>query len=88
MMLGEVDVLVCILIITYLFGLILVSEEGPCPMLALGPLFMTIQPLIIEILSVFIVLGEDNILVHILIATHPFDSLAQKKAPCPTVFKH
>ena len=56
-MLGEDNVLVCILITTYPFGSIPSSEEGPHPMLALDPLFVTIGPLVIEILSVFDVLG-------------------------------
>ena len=56
-------VLVCILITTHPFDSIPGSEEGLCPMLALGPLFMMIQLQVIEIISVFIVLfGADNIL--------------------------
>ena len=62
-----------ILISTHPFGSILGLDKSPHPMLALYPLFMMIGPLVIEILSVFVVLGEDNILVHILITTHPFD---------------
>ena len=56
-MLGEDNILVCILITTYLFGSILSSEEHPHPMLALDPLFMMIGPLVIKILLVFNVLG-------------------------------
>ena len=56
-------------------------------MLALGPLFVMIQPLIINILSVFILLGEDNILVCILITTHLFDSiLGSKEGPMSYAF--
>ena len=51
-------------------------------MLALDPLFVTIGLLVIEILSVFVVLGEDNILVHILITTHPFNmNLGSEEGP-------
>ena len=62
MMLGEVNIFICILITTYSFGSILSSEEHPHPMLALNPLFVTIEPLLIEILPVSVVLlGGDNI---------------------------
>ena len=64
-----------ILISTHPFGSILGLDKSPHPMLALYPLFMMIGLLVIEILSVFVVLGEDNILVHILITTHPFDTI-------------
>ena len=85
-MLGESDVLVCITITTHLFSSILGSEEGPHSTLALGPLCVMIWPVVIEILPVFIVLGEDNILVCILITTHPFDLiLGSEECPCPTV---
>ena len=57
MMFEEDDILVHILITTHPFGSILGSEEGPYPTLALNTLFMMIQSLVIEILSVFIVLG-------------------------------
>ena len=80
MMLGEDDILVHILIITYPFGSILSSEEGPHPMLALDPLFVTIGPLVIEILLGFVVLGEDIILVNILITTHPFNTILGSEA--------
>ena len=66
--------MVHILISTHPFGSILGSDESPHPTLALNPLFVTIGPLVIKILSVFVVLGEDNILVHILISTHLFGS--------------
>ena len=62
MMFGEDDILVCILITTYPFGSILSLEEHPHPTLALDPMFVMIGLLIIEILSGFVVLGEDNIL--------------------------
>ena len=85
--LGEDDILVRISITTHLFGSILGSEEGPHHMLALDPLFTTIRPLVIEILSVFIVLREDDILVHISITTHPFDLiLGSEEGPCPILF--
>ena len=42
-------------------------------MLALDPLFVMSQQLVVEISLIFIVLEEDNALVHILITTHPFD---------------
>ena len=55
-------------------------------MLALSPLFVMIQQLLIETLLVFVVLGEDNILVHILITTHPFDLiLGSEEGPHPTL---
>ena len=45
-----------------------------------------IQQLVIETLLVFVVLGEDNILVHILITTHPFDLiLGSEEGPHPTL---
>ena len=56
MMLGEDNILVCILITTYLFGSILSLEEHPHPTFALDPLFMMIRPLVIEILPVSVVL--------------------------------
>ena len=67
--------MVHILISTHPFGSILGSDESPHPTLALNPLFVTIGPLVIKILSVFVVLREDNILVHTLITTHPFDMI-------------
>ena len=67
--------LVHILISTHPFGPIIGSDKSPHPMLALDFLFMTIRLLVIEILSVFVVLGEDNILVHILITTHLFNTI-------------
>ena len=82
MMLGEDNILVCIFIITYLFGSILSSEKYPHPTLALDPLFVTIGLLVVEILSVFVVLGEGNILVCILITTHPFDMILGSEE-CP-----
>ena len=69
MMLGEGDVLVYITITTHLFSSILGLEEGPHPTLALSPLFVMIQPLVIEILPVFIVLGEDVILAPLFYST-------------------
>ena len=61
--LGGDDILVCIFITTHLFDLIPGSEEGPHPTPALDPLFMTVQLLVIKILSVCVILlGEDDIL--------------------------
>ena len=84
--LGEDDILVCISITTHLFGSILGSEEGQHPMLALNSLFMMIRPLDIKILLVYIVLGEDDILVCISITTHLFDLiLGSEEHPWPTL---
>ena len=53
----EVDnALVHILIATHSFDSILGSEESPHPILSFDPLFVTIRPLVIEILPVFVVL--------------------------------
>ena len=53
-------------------------------MLALGPLFEKSQQLVVKISLVFVVLEEDNALVHILITTHPFDSiLGSEGSPHP-----
>ena len=60
--LEEDNTLVCILITTCPFDSILGSEESPHPILSLDPLFVMIQPLVIEILPVSVVLlGGDNI---------------------------
>ena len=48
--------MVCILITTCPFDSILGSEESPHPILSLDPLFVMIQPLVIEILPVSVVL--------------------------------
>ena len=71
--LGEDNILVHILISTHLFGSVLGSDELPYPMLALDPLFVMSQQLVVEISLVFIVLEEDNALVRILITTHLFN---------------
>ena len=87
MMLGEDDILVCILITTYLFGSILSSDESPHPTFALDSLFMMIGLLVIEILLVFAVLGEDTILVCILMTTHLFNMiLGSEKGPMSYTF--
>ena len=57
-MFGEDNVLVLISIPTHPFNLILGSEKHPCPTFALNPLFMTMQPLVIKISSVFVILGK------------------------------
>ena len=53
-------------------------------MRALGPLFMMSQQLVVKISLVFVILEEDNALVHILITTHPSDSnLGSEESPHP-----
>ena len=53
-------------------------------MLSLGPLFVMSQQLVVEISLVFVILEEDNAWVHILITTHPFDSiLGSEESPHP-----
>ena len=56
-------------------------------MLALNPLFMTIRLLDIKILLVFVLLGEDDLLVHIFITTHLFDLiLGSEESQCFVLF--